>query len=135
MKHVDLLTSETEKKSGGGRVSEEVKEKRGQTCILNVNEYGKLLLEYLKTFGKINETWYDDGKICFSFNGELEVTFDDYLEVHPLKEQIIRFRGTHFEQLKRNSFNKHIQMEMVRNLRNGEVVRYVPGRLIKVKAV
>jgi len=108
---------------------------RGQTCILNVNEYGRLLLEYLKAFGRVKELWIDDGKICFSFEGELEVSFEDYLEVHPFKEQIMKFKGTYFEKLKRDSFNRHIQVEIIRSLRNGEVVRYIPGRLIKVKAV
>ncbi|MEM1644092.1 MAG: hypothetical protein QW088_07475 [Desulfurococcaceae archaeon] len=108
---------------------------RSQTCILNVNEYGRLLLEYLKAFGRVKELWIDDGKICFSFEGELEVSFEDYLEVHPFKEQIMKFKGTYFEKLKRDSFNRHIQVEIIRSLRNGEVVRYIPGRLIKVKAV
>lgn len=102
----------------------------GSACIVNANNRGITLAEYLKTQGKI-ESYIDRGYIvCFEFKGELEISFEDYLQILPNPSIVRGSKGR--EHLERESFNKWVLLEVMRTLRGGEVIEYIPGEKIKV---
>ena len=104
----------------------------GRACVANVNDRGYLLLEYLKTQGRILEyEWGPDARICFEFRGEIEISFKDYMEIHPFKSHIIVSKGR--EKLERESFNKWILLEIVKTIQGGEVIEFTPGEKIRLK--
>ncbi|MEM3399200.1 MAG: hypothetical protein QXQ84_09155 [Nitrososphaerota archaeon] len=104
----------------------------GRGCIVNVNNRGIPLIEYLKSMGKIQGyTQEKDYKICFEFKGELEITFQDYLQILPNVSVIRVSRGR--EKIERESFNKWILLEIVKTIQGGEVLEYIPGEKIRLR--
>ncbi|MEM1533256.1 MAG: hypothetical protein QXE63_05610 [Zestosphaera sp.] len=104
----------------------------GRACITNVNDRGFAFLEFLKSMGKVlGYEFGKDAKLCFEFTGELEVSFSNYLEIHPHKTNILRHKAR--EDMERNSFNKWILIEIIKSLKGGEVVEYIPGDKVRIR--
>lgn len=104
----------------------------GKAYILNINDRGKLLLEYLKSKGCIESITFEGTKIWFEFKGEVTITFNDYLEVHPRKTKVERFKGTMIEKLEKETFNRYVQIPIIKSIQ-GDVVNYIPGEEIRIK--
>lgn len=103
-----------------------------RACIVNVNDYGLLIAEYLKANGRIVSWRYaNNARICMDFDKELTISFQDYLEVHPLKDYIKRSEGR--IKMEKNDFNRRIITEIVRTLQGGEITEYIPGERITIK--
>lgn len=102
-----------------------------RACIMNVNDHGVLLAEYLKASGRIERWESKDAWICFEFGGELTITFDDWLEVYPRKENLTY---PPLREKAREWFKKEIQVPMVKTLRGGGVSEFIPGERITVKS-
>ena len=104
----------------------------GRGCIVNVNNRGISLVEYLKSMGKIQGyEWGSDARICFEFKGEIEISFNDYLEILPNVSIIRVSKGR--EKIERESFNRWILLEIIKSIQGGEVVEYTPGEKIRLK--
>ena len=104
----------------------------GRACVTNVNNRGHLLVEYLKSMGKIQGyEWGSDARICFEFKGEIEITFQDYLEILPNVSVVRVSKGR--EKIERESFNKWILLEIIKTIQGGEVVEFTPGEKIRLK--
>ncbi|MEM1693827.1 MAG: DUF6290 family protein [Ignisphaera sp.] len=104
----------------------------GRACIININNLGELIAEYLKSQGRVQDVEWGDGPIiCLEFKDTLTITFDDLLEVHPLRRRIMQSRA--HEEMARDLFNKYIQTEIIKTLRGGEVVEYVPREKITIR--
>lgn len=102
-------------------------------CIVNVNNIGVLLAEHLKSRGLIEHYEVtNNARVCMEFNGVLTIAFEDYMTVHPLRDHIEVSEAK--LQREENAFNRWIQSEIIRTLRGGEVIEYIPRVKIAVKS-
>lgn len=106
----------------------------GETCILNVSSISLPFLEYLKSKGKISEISPWREYLCFEFEGEIEISIDDYIRSHPRRQDFLRYmKYESFGTVERDVFNKNILLPMIKHLSGGEVVEYVPGEKIRLR--
>jgi len=104
----------------------------GSTCIPNY-ENAVAMIEYLKSKGSIVGVSYRKDMICIDFTGEVEVTFDDYLQTVPyLTKHYVERLPSHRDR-EMSWFNSKYLLYIMKTLRGGEVVEYVPGEKIRIK--
>lgn len=95
-----------------------------RACIDNTGGHGIALAERLKSKNRIDRLeLVRDDLVCVEFTDAMTITLEDYLSVNPSGSP----------GLLEKRFRQEVQLPMVKTLRGGELVEFVPGKRITVK--